>query len=167
LLVPKLTLGTVYHWLDHLGFKYEARKKGYYLDNHEKPETVVYCRHFIKCYLEYENRMFCWIQLPLEQVKEMEENLECDEGLGYRYSNSESGKRMVEFHVIKHPSFQDRVLMKKYGGSLSLRKPSHLKPLICFGQDECIFKQFSFTQKAWTAPDGQKAMIPKVRDLVL
>ena len=33
--------------------------------------------------------------------------------------------------------------------------------MICFGQDECIFKQFSFTPKAWTAPDGQKAMIPK------
>jgi hypothetical protein len=59
--LTKLTLGTVYHWLDHLGFKYEARKKGYYVDNHEKPENVAYCRHFIKRYLEYENKMFCWI----------------------------------------------------------------------------------------------------------
>jgi hypothetical protein len=44
---------------------------------------------------------------------------------------------------------------------LSVRKPADLKPLICFGQDECIFKQFTFTPKAWTAPDGQKSMIPK------
>jgi hypothetical protein len=50
----KLTLETVYHWLDHLGFKYEARKKGYYVDNHEKPETVAYRRHFVKCYLKFE-----------------------------------------------------------------------------------------------------------------
>jgi hypothetical protein len=133
--LTKLSLGTVYRWLDCLGFKYEARKKGHYVDPHEKPETIVYCCHFIKHYLEYENKRFRWIQLPPEQVKEMEENLECDEGLGYRYSDSESGERMVEFHVNEHPSFQDRVSMKKYGGNLSIRKPSHLKPLICFGQD--------------------------------
>jgi hypothetical protein len=57
--------------------------------------------------------------------------------------------------------FQDRVATTKYGGKLSIRKPANVKPLVCFGQDECIFKQFTFTQKAWTAPDGQKAMIPK------
>ncbi len=28
--LTKLTLGTVYRWLDRLGFKYEQRKKGYY-----------------------------------------------------------------------------------------------------------------------------------------
>jgi hypothetical protein len=33
--------------------------------------------------------------------------------------------------------------------------------LICFGQDECIFKQYLFTGKAWTMPDGQKPIIPK------
>jgi hypothetical protein len=159
--LTKLTLGTVYRWLDRLGFKYEARKKSYYVDNHEKPDTVAYRRHFIKRYLEYENRMFRWVQLSLEEVEEMEESSECDKGLGYRYSDSESGKRMVEFHVDEHPSFQDRVSTTKYGGNLSVRKPSQVKPLICFGQDECIFKQFSFTPKAWTAPDGQKAMIPK------
>ena len=30
-----------------------------------------------------------------------------------------------------------------------------------FGQDECIFKQFSFTPKAWALPNGQKVVIPK------
>jgi transposase len=29
--LTKLTLETVYRWLDRLGFKYEARKKGYYV----------------------------------------------------------------------------------------------------------------------------------------
>jgi hypothetical protein len=113
--LTKLMLGTVYYWLDHLSFKYEARKKGYYVDNHEKAETIVYCRHFIKCYLEYENRIFCWIQLPLEEVKEMEESLECDKGLGYWYSDSELGKSMFKFHVNEHPSFQDCVNNKGWG----------------------------------------------------
>ena len=159
--LTKLTLETVYRWLDRLGFKYEARKKGYYVDNHEKPETVSYRRHFVKRYLEYEKRMFRWLQLPLAKVKEMEEMLDIDKGLGYRYTDSTTYEEMVEFHVDQHPSFQDSVSTIKYGGNLSVRKPVGIKPLICFGQDECIFKQFTFTPKAWTAPDGQKSMIPK------
>jgi DNA-binding transcriptional regulator YhcF (GntR family) len=158
--LTKLTLETVYRWLDRLGFKYEARKKGYYVDNHEKPETVAYRRHFIKRYLKYEFRMFRWVQLSLEKVKAMEENEEIDEGLGHRYKDSEN-KDMVEFHVDQHHSFQDGVSTTLYGGNLSVRRPANEKPLICFGQDECIFKQFTFTPKAWTAPDGQKSMIPK------
>jgi len=159
--LTKLTLETVYRWLGRLGFKYEARKKGYYVDNHEKPETVAYRRHFIKRYLKYEFRMFRWIQLSLEEVKAMEENSEIDEGLGYRYKNAEN-EDMVEFHVDQHPSFQDGVSNTLYGGNWSVRIPANAKPLICFGQDECIFKQFfTFTPKAWTAPDGQKSMIPK------
>jgi hypothetical protein len=39
--------------------------------------------------------------------------------------------------------------------------PPNTIPLICFGQDECICKQFIFTSKAWMAPDGQKPVIPK------
>jgi hypothetical protein len=39
--------------------------------------------------------------------------------------------------------------------------PANLELLICFGQDKCVFKQLTFVPKAWTAPDGQKSMIPK------
>jgi hypothetical protein len=39
--------------------------------------------------------------------------------------------------------------------------PPNSKPLIGFGQDECIFKQRLFTSKAWTIPDGQNPIIPK------
>jgi hypothetical protein len=163
--LTKSTLETVYRWLYRLGFKYEARKKGYYVDNRETPETVAYRRHFVKRYLKFELRMFRWTQLSLKRVKEMEANLEIDEGLGYRYQNCEK-KDMVEFHVDQHPSFQDTMATTLYGGNLSVRSPENLKPLICFGQDECIFKQFTFTPKAWTVPDGQKAMIPKDEGLV-
>ena len=38
--LTKLTLETVDRWLDQLGFKYEARKKGYYVDNHEKQKRL-------------------------------------------------------------------------------------------------------------------------------
>jgi hypothetical protein len=152
----------LFKWLDRLGFKYEPRKKSYYVDAHEKPETVAYRRHFIKRYLKYEIRMFRWIQLPLDEVRDMEANDEIEEGLGYRYQCPVTQIEMVEFHVDDHPSFQDRLMpTTQFGGNLSVRKPANVRPLICFGQDECIFKQYTFTPKAWTAPDGTKPMIPK------
>ena len=48
-----------------------------------------------------------------------------------------------------------------FGGNLSVWMPPNTRPLIGFGQDECIFKQYLFTNKAWTTPDGQKPVIPK------
>ena len=68
---------------------------------------------------------------------------------------------MVEFHVDHHPDFQDLAEELPFGGDLSVRKPPNLKPAIVFGQDECIFKQYAFTPKAWSTPDGQTPVIPK------
>ena len=83
-------------------------------------------------------------------------------GLGYRYRDSQNNIEMVEFHVDEHASFQDRAsTASTYGGNLSVRKKAIDKPLITFGQDECIFKQNTFSPKAWMAPDGTKGMIPK------
>ena len=33
---------TIYNWLAALNFTYGARKRGYYVDGHEKPENVAY-----------------------------------------------------------------------------------------------------------------------------
>lgn len=51
--------------------------------------------------------------------------------------------------------------ISKFGGNLSVFKPAGLKPLIGFGQDESILKQYAFTTKAWTCPDGTRGLIPK------
>ena len=48
-----------------------------------------------------------------------------------------------------------------YGGSLSVRRDKSSKPLIIFGQDEAIFKQFLFRKRQWVGPDGQRPLIPK------
>ena len=40
--LSSISLVTIYHWMIHLGFKYEPRKKGYYVDSHEKPATIAY-----------------------------------------------------------------------------------------------------------------------------
>ena len=68
---------------------------------------------------------------------------------------------MVEYHVDDSILFQDRLNHTKFGGNLSVRKPPNVKPLIMFGQDECIFKQNTFSKKAWTNHEGVMSLIPK------
>ncbi len=92
--------------------------------------------------------------------------LEEEEGIelahGYHYVDPESQVRMVELHVDDHHAFQDKMnLTSRFGGKLSVQKQAEEKPIICFGQDEAIMKQYCFTTKAWTAPTGQKAIVPK------
>jgi hypothetical protein len=68
----------------------------------------------------------------------------------------------VEFHINDHPSFQKRMNSStEFGGNLSVFLPPGSRPLIGFGQDESILKQYAFTTKAWTAPDRTWGHIPK------
>ncbi len=46
-------------------------------------------------------------------------------------------------------------------GTVSVRKGSDELPLICFGHDVCIFKQFIMTNKSWDSPNGETAAVPK------
>ena len=66
--LTKVCPSMVCKWMHQLGFHYETQKKGYYVDGHEKPATVAYQWEFTKRYLEYERRMFCWIQIALEEA---------------------------------------------------------------------------------------------------
>ena len=47
------------------------------------------------------------------------------------------------------------------GGNLSVRKNPDEKPLLSFGHDECIFRQFIFTGSAWQGTKGEQGIIPK------
>ncbi len=49
-----ISQSTVCRWLKILGFKFEVRKKGYYIDGHEKVGTVQYRWKFIERYLQRE-----------------------------------------------------------------------------------------------------------------
>ena len=78
-----IRLSTVYRWITRLGFPYAPRKKGYYVDGHEKPATIQYQWYFCKQYLGYEQRMHKWIQIPAEEAAFMEEKGEVTRGSGY------------------------------------------------------------------------------------
>jgi hypothetical protein len=55
-----------------VGFKYEVRKKGYYVDGHEKFSTSENHKHFISWYHTYERRAYHWIQIDANESAELE-----------------------------------------------------------------------------------------------
>ena len=155
-----LSISTVYRWMKALGFKYEVRKKGFYVDGHEKAATLEYRKKFINRYMCCERRAHRWIQLTLNESKELEEKKLIPRNSGYRYTNGD-GVNMVEYHVDSLGLFQERMDRLEFGGNLSVRKKAGEKPLIIFGHDECIYKQYLLTKKAWTLPSGEKQLVPK------
>jgi hypothetical protein len=113
---------TVYRWLQKLGFKYEPRRKGYYVDGHEKPATIEYRKKFVSRYLQYERRAHRWIQIPLQEATQLEMKRLIPKSSGYRYTDEE-GKDMVEFHVDTCHVFEEQANQgAEYGGWLSVRK---------------------------------------------
>jgi len=152
---------TIYRWMKALGFRYEMRRKGYYVDGHEKPSTVAYRWSFCERYLAYEMRMFRWVQITLEQAKMLEEKGEIVKGSGYHYLDPLTNTNMVEFHVDTCDALLTVGSTGEFGGNLSVRFPAGSKPLIVFGHDECIFKQFLMSKKAWTGPNGESNIVPK------
>ena len=157
--LKKLTVGTIYKWMLHLGFKYETRKKCYYVDNHENPQIIQYRNEFISRYFNYERRCFRWISITAQERSKMIEDDMLDTKSGYKYTHN--GTAMFEYHVDDHIIFQERCSRLPYGGNLSIRKDPNVKPLMILGQDECIFKQFIFSKGYWLLPDGTKQLVPK------
>jgi hypothetical protein len=160
--LTKVSMSAMFRWMRRLGFKHEARRKCHYVDGHEKPETKKHRKTMVSQCLKNELRMHRWIQLPLTELKDLEEQLQIVVGNGHHCTDPETNIEMVELHVDSHPTFHERMnATTPFGGNLSVRMPPNTKPLICWGQDECVFKQFLFTGKAWTCGDGQRPVIPK------
>jgi hypothetical protein len=158
--LKKICPSTIYKWLKLLGFRYEPRRKGYYVDGHEKPETISYRNKYVQRYLQYERRMYRWIQISAEESEKKVQQGLVPRNSGYRYKNSH-GVDMVEYHVDSSKLFQDDADKEtRFGGHLSVRIEMD-KPLIIFGHDESIFKQYHMTKSAWVAPDGTTVLVPK------
>jgi len=72
---------------------------------------------------------------------------------------------MVGMHINKIDN--EKILTKIYqeycyGANLSIRmNPLEERPLLSFGHDECIFRQFIFTGRSWRGASGEQAIIPK------
>jgi hypothetical protein len=117
-----------------------TKKKGYYVDGHEKPATIEYRKAFVQQYLTFEQRAHRWIQITREESKELEMKKLIPKDSGYKYTN-EDGVNMIEYHVDCCHLFQDKMNKETiFGGRLSMHKDPQEKAPITFGHDECIFK---------------------------
>ena len=146
-----------------LGFKYETRKKHFYVDCHEKPEVTAY-RDKLWCprYFEREIRAHRWVWLTPNEVDKMIKDGELETDHSGILFTTEDGQAMVEFHVDSHEDFHALgTKQHDFSGRLSHRFPEGANPVMIFGQDEAIFKQFSSMWKAWSGPGGLKAIWPK------
>jgi hypothetical protein len=160
--LAKVSMSTTHRWMKQLGFKHEVRRKCHCVDDHEKPETKKHRKTMVSQHLKNKLCMHGWIQSPLTELKDLEEQLQIFVGDGHHCTDPETSVEMVELHVDSHPTFHETMNARtQFGGNLSFRMPPNAKPLICWGQDERVFKQFLFTGETWTCADGQRPVIPK------
>jgi hypothetical protein len=84
--ICELAIESVDHPLDKLykGFSYTPHKKTYYMDNHEKPENVLYCSKFIDRYFSYELCAHRWLLVPEAKVLKMKSDGELSNKKGYK-----------------------------------------------------------------------------------
>jgi hypothetical protein len=145
-----------------MGFKYEVRKKGYYVNSHEKEGTVEYKWKYVDHYLKKEAQMYCWIQITSEEAEVLESENKIPKKTGYQYFNTETGVNMVEYHVDTCYLFQEKMNATiQVGGNLSVRRGKNKETIIVLGHDECIFRQYALTNKPWNGPEEQKSITPK------
>jgi hypothetical protein len=138
---------TIWRWLKGCGFKYKLRTKRFFVDTHESPANRRYRKDQTARYLKRERRMHRWFQFTVIQAQEYENEGLLIPGRGFRYT-SELGESMVELHVDEIPNNKLLTIINatcKFGGKLSVRMAPEEKPLLSFGHDECIFRQFIFT----------------------
>merc|ERR1711884_996912 len=69
---------------------------------------------------------------------------------------------MYEYHVDDADYFMEHGNSHyDFGGNWSARRDLSKKPLISFGQDECIFHQYYRHGRQWVGVNQQRALLPK------
>jgi hypothetical protein len=151
---------TVLNWMNHLGYKYCKQTKHYFNDKHEDETNVLYRNDFTRRYFGYEKRAHRWIQVTKEEAEKLVRDGKVHHRLGCHYKDSD-GNEMVEYHVDDSDCLFKMGSSLKYGGNLSHKMKADEKPLVMFGQDEAIFKQYLLSPRAWCGRNGERPLLPK------
>ena len=106
-----------------LVFKYLPRKKGYYIDGHEKPAIVEYQWTFVQRYLKNKLGIHCLIQVGLTEELEKANKFPKDSSYWYTDNNNQP---MIEYHVDACEELQERLATEtKFGGWENQQKWNH------------------------------------------
>ena len=68
---------------------------------------------------------------------------------------------MREYHIDLHTHLYLLVQNENMGGDLSVCKLIERRSSIIIGQDESVFKQYSFSSKSWQGVSGERTLLPK------
>ncbi|KAI2490954.1 hypothetical protein MHU86_23613 [Fragilaria crotonensis] len=159
--LSKLSIATVVRWMHATGFRYRNRGKHYFVDGHEKAETLAYRPIFTKRYIAHEVQAHRWVQLTRAASEMLEAQDLIAKNCAYVYVDPINNVEMMEYHIDAVPSENVANIVGPFGAQLSVRRDAR-KPIVMFiGQDEAIFKQFSFLSKKWTGPKGERPLLPK------
>ncbi|KAI2509143.1 hypothetical protein MHU86_5262 [Fragilaria crotonensis] len=159
--LSKVSIATVVRWMHATGFRYRNRSKHYFVDGHEKPETLAYRPIFTKRYIAHEVQAHRWVQLTLVASKILEEQDLVTRNCGYAYLDPVTNIEMLEYHIDAVPFENVGDQVGPFGAQLSVRRDTNKRTVMFIGQDEAIFKQFSFLSKMWTGPKGERPLLPK------
>jgi len=165
--IPTIDPSTAWRWLQNLGFAFHSLRKSYYNDRHENIENKKARRCFISKYFQLELYAHCWVQVPLDEARALEE--ESDENKPQLMRNTwafefeQTGQTFREYHVDCHPVFAKYVSSqnKCWGGNLSCHFPIGAWPVILIGKDESVFKENHFSSRVWHGSEGQSMLQPK------
>ena len=169
--LPSVSVGAAWKILTYAGFRFSETKKTYYTDRHEDADNVQARKQFISKYFELEKLAHRWIQIPSDQAIKLE-NGEI-EGVSeklmkdvwaFEFRDPSTNQTMREYHVDCFPDVFSSYIRdenKLLGGNLSHRFPSERRPVVLVGQDEAIFKQWSFSKKSWGDHKGRGVLLPK------
>jgi hypothetical protein len=165
--LESMSFTTAWRWMRLLNFKYDARKKSFYVDGHERDDVVENRKEFCKRYLT-ELEPYCrrWVQVSKEDAMTTSGlNLQ----LGHSYFDIVNDTEMFEFHI----DYWDQCCSstKNNGPSppfvaalrptTSIRVSLTATPLMIIGQEESVFSQHLLGDRTWIGPAGQRPLLPK------
>ena len=163
--LQSMSLTTTWRRMRLLGFRYDTRKKSFYVDGHERDDVVATRAAFCKRYEPYCNR---WLQLLVSDAMTIN-YLNLD--FGYTYFDIVRNEEWIEFHVDywNQITIVDTNAITNHQESTNLeRKPTtsirvslQTRPLMIIGQDESVFAQYLLGSKTWVGPKGQRPLLPK------
>lgn len=156
-----LSIPTCWRWLHRLGFTYNTKQKGYYVDGHERSDVIASRKVFCETYLtDIEPKCLRWIHVSQHELETTHSVLNPE--FGYRFVDAD-GKSQIEFHVDYCTSCdsEDKALLVGKNPMISIRAPLGSTPIEIFGQDESVFSQFIFPTKSWIGPNQERGLFPK------
>jgi hypothetical protein len=129
----KISSWIVNRWLNDMGYIFCERKKCYYTDSHERADVIEHRKQFITTYLDkLELRCHHYIQIPLDFYEEFIHKGKKHANIkGHKYTDI-NRYDWIGHHVDDHPFFTLIQSELVFGGSLSIKKPTHLQPLVIF-----------------------------------